>query len=180
MRKTYLFIFLLFLSLNASLFSQSLRSQSESHYFLKIGAVTLPDNARPLPSLGFAWRTKQSRFGFDVSLNSASNIANYAFSLKANALTYAEWMGSRKLFAGCGAGLHYVSSLVLMGGPLVRGGSKDTGIITAEGVLGYQFPLTSCLLGCWQFEVSIPIANEKTHSERWPLPGFSLYFGLGF
>lgn len=151
-------------------------------YYLKLGAVTIPGNVGiALPTLGVGARFQKGYYGLDLSANLGSMFAmsNY-ISLKSIFLLYPQPIKQHQLYMGCGPGLGFCSHAILMGGPLVGGGSMENSSFNLEGVLGYEFRHPPHYKTFIQFEISQPVIYIKNRAYQNYIPGIGLSVCVGF
>lgn len=150
-------------------------------YYMKLGATNPPgDSSGILPSFGLGVRSQKDHYGFDLSGNLGSIVfINYA-SLKGLFLIYPQPEKKHQLYFGIGPGIGYHLSSIPMGSPFGSASDKR-GIVTLEGVLGYEFRHAHHFKTFVQIELSQPIFGFGGNGGRCHYkPGIALTAGIGF
>ena len=154
--------------------------KKSSLYYAKLGATYPPGDSIVLPTFGIGARFQRDHYGLDLSANLGSILLiNYA-SLKGTFLFYPQPEKKNQLYFGVGPGVGYYLDSIPMGHP--HGStSGEWGIVTVEGVFGYEFRHTDHFKTFVQLELSQPtfgFAEQRHHSDY--RPGFALTAGFGF
>lgn len=152
-----------------------------SLYYMKLGAVHPPGNSSDiLPNFGLGARFQTGYYGFDLSASLGSiAFINYA-SLSGTFLFYPQPEKTNQLYFGIGPGVGYYFDSVPMGQPF-GSGSSQRGIVTVDGVLGYEFRHNNHLKTFIQLELSQPAVSFGGHGyHRDHTPGVAMSIGIGF
>lgn len=147
-------------------------------YYLKLGAIN-PPGGPVLPELGLGIRHQKGNYGFDINANLGSLLfINYA-TVKGLFLYYPRPEHRHQLYFGAGPGFGYYLSYYPMGGSY-KGASEKEGILTLEGVMGYEFRHTPHFKTFVQLEFTQPLCGFGPVKRRSFQPGAAITGGIGF
>lgn len=182
-KTTKLLTALLFSSLLLTSLSAN-EEKSSTLFYVKLGMMHPFDISTRsndvLPIFGVGARLQKGNIGFDASANLATiALVNYA-SLKGVFLVYPLPEKRNQLYFGVGPGIGEVTDVF----PSLFGEEEtnELGMLTVEGVVGYEFRHTPCFKTFIQLELTQPVVrfSYRNDGRDYFKTAIALTVGAGF
>lgn len=166
--KKYLFLFLFISGISSILHAD--QENNSSLYYVKLSAPVPLRYGSILPTFGVGARFQRDYYGFDLSANLVPYKSFRYGYLKGICLYYPQPENKNQLYFGFGPGIGSFFSSRTRNRP---------GIVTLNGVVGYEFRHTPHFKTFIEIELTEPILSFGKHP-RVDGPGVVLTGGVGF